>query len=143
MINRVILVGRLTDTPELKTTNSGMSVCSFTIAVDDRKRNPDGTKNTNFFNCTVFQQQADHLTKFLRKGALVGVDGRLSQRRFTRKDGTKGSVVEIMCDSVQFLEPKSKGEGEEAVSFESDIPEQDDSNKNLDTLDLPGDDLPF
>ena len=143
MINRVILVGRLTDTPELKTTNSGMSVCSFTIAVDDRKRNPDGTKNTNFFNCTVFQQQADNLTKFLRKGALVGVDGRLSQRRFTRKDGTKGSVVEIMCDSVQFLEPKSKGESEEAVSFESDIPEQDDSNKNLDTLDLPGDDLPF
>ena len=143
MINRVILVGRLTRDPELKRTNSGMSVASFSIAVDNRMKNPDGSRGTTFMNCSIFGAQAENLAKFTRKGALVGVDGRLSQRRFTRKDGTKGSVVEIMCDSVQFLEPKSKGEGEEAVSFESDIPEQDDSNKNLDTLDLPGDDLPF
>ena len=142
MINRVILVGRLTDTPELKTTNSGMSVCSFTIAVDDRKRNPDGTKNTNFFNCTVFQQQADNLTKFLRKGALVGVDGRLSQRRFTRKDGTKGSVVEIMCDSVQFLEPKEVRSIPNEEFFEDEAPAPVEGN-NLDSIDVTDDDLPF
>lgn len=144
MINNVVLVGRLTSDPELRTTNSGTSVCSFTIAIDDRQKNPDGTKNTNFFNCTAWQQSADNMTKFLKKGSLVGIVGRLSQRRFVRKDGTKGSVVEIICDSVQFLEPKDKNrpEQEESVSFESDIPAQDDS-KNLDTLDLPDDDLPF
>ena len=143
MINRVILVGRLTDTPELKTTNSGMSVCSFTIAVDDRKRNPDGTKNTNFFNCTVFQQQADNLTKFLRKGALVGVDGRLSQRRFTRKDGTKGSVIEVIADRVAFLERKDGGENLQDAGATSTGFESQESGNNIDNLDLPDDSLPF
>ena len=143
MINRVILVGRLTDTPELKTTNSGMSVCSFTIAVDDRKRNPDGTKNTNFFNCTVFQQQADNLTKFLRKGALVGVEGSLNQRNFQRQDGTKGSAIEVIADRVAFLEPKGNRVGEVNSDTTFDDTPVQNSNNNLDSLDLPDDDLPF
>ena len=143
MINRVVLVGRLTRDPELKRTNSGTSICSFTVAVDNRTRNPDGTRSTSFIPCTVFQQTADNMTKFLRKGSLVGIEGRLNQRSFTRQDGTRASVIEVICDSVQFLEPKSQNAGDnEIVSFESDVPAGDDS-KNLDTLDLPDDDLPF
>ncbi len=143
MINRVVLVGRLTRDPELKRTNSGTSICSFTVAVDNRSKNPDGTRGTSFIPCTVFQQTADNMTKFLRKGSLVGIEGRLNQRSFTRQDGTKGSVIEVLCDSVQFLEPKSQNAGDsEPISFESDIPAGDDA-KNLDTLDLPDDDLPF
>ena len=144
MINRVILVGRLTRDPELRRTNSGTSVCSFTVAVDNRQKDAEGNSTTSFINCTVFQQAADNMTKFLRKGSLVGVDGRLNQRKYVRADGTKGSVVEVLCDSVQFLEPKSASStSEETISFESDIPANEDSSKNLDSIDLPDDDLPF
>ena len=143
MINRVVLVGRLTRDPELRRTNSGTSVCSFTVAVDNRTKNPDGTKSTSFIPCTVFQQSADNMSKFVRKGSLVGVEGRLNQRSYVRQDGTKASVLEVLADSVQFLEPKSANQAEEVVSFESDIPSQADEGKNLDSLDLPDDDLPF
>ena len=145
MINRVVLVGRLTRDPELKRANSGTSICSFTIAVDNRLRNPDGTKSASFIPCTVFQQTADNMTKFLRKGSLVGIEGRLSQRSFTRQDGTKASILEVICDSVQFLEPKSQNGNveQEPSGFVSDIPAGGETEKNLDTLDLPDDDLPF
>ena len=143
MINRVVLVGRLTRDPELRRTNSGTSVCSFTVAVDNRQKNPDGTKSASFIPCTVFQNTADNMTKFLRKGSLVGIEGRLNQRSFVRQDGSKGSVLEVICDSVQFLEPKSANGNEETVTFDDEIVAPADDNKNLDSLDLPDDDLPF
>ena len=144
MINNVVLVGRLTRDPELRTTNSGTSVCSFTVAVDNRQKNPDGTKSASFIPCTAFQQSADNMSKFLKKGSLVGIVGRLNQRSYLNKDNVKVIVIEVLCDSVQFLEPK--GECRQAANdnsgFESDVQNQDES-KNLDALDLPDDDLPF
>ena len=144
MINNVVLVGRLTRDPELRTTNSGTSVCSFTVAVDNRQRNADGTKSASFIPCTVFQQTADNMSKFLKKGSLVGIVGRLNQRSYQNKDNVKVTVIEVLCDSVQFLEPKGEGRQIENDNsgFESDVPAQDES-KNLDALDLPDDDLPF
>ena len=143
MINRIVLVGRLTRDPELRRTNSGTSVCSFTVAVDNRTKNPDGTRSASFIPCAVFQTTADNMTKFLRKGSLVGIEGRLNQRSFTRQDGTKGSVLEVICDSVQFLEPKGNpANGDDTITFDSDVPAAEE-NKNLDSLDLPDDDLPF
>jgi single-strand DNA-binding protein len=144
MINNVVLVGRLTRDPELRTTNSGTSVCSFTVAVDNRQKNPDGTKSASFIPCTAFQQSADNMSKFLKKGSLVGIVGRLNQRSYLNKDNVKVTVIEVLCDSVQFLEPKGEGRQVENDNsgFESDVPAQDES-KNLDALDLPDDDLPF
>ena len=144
MINNVVLVGRLTRDPELRTTNSGTSVCSFTVAVDNRQKNPDGTKSASFIPCTAFQQSADNMSKFLKKGSLVGVVGRLNQRSYLNKDNIKVTVIEVLCDSVQFLEPKGEGRQVENDNsgFESDVQSQDES-KNLDALDLPDDDLPF
>jgi single-strand DNA-binding protein len=144
MINNVVLVGRLTRDPELRTTNSGTSVCSFTVAVDNRQKNPDGTKSASFIPCTAFQQSADNMSKFLKKGSLVGIVGRLNQRSYLNKDNVKVTVIEVLCDSVQFLEPKGEGRqvGNDNSGFESDVPSQDES-KNLDALDLPDDDLPF
>ena len=144
MINNVVLVGRLTRDPELKTTNSGTSVCSFTVAVDNRQKNSDGTKSTSFIPCTAFQQAADNMSKFLKKGSLVGIVGRLNQRSYLNKDNVKVTVIEVLCDSVQFLEPKGEGRPVENDNsgFESDVQNQDES-KNLDALDLPDDDLPF
>lgn len=142
MINRVVLVGRLTRDPELRKTNSGNSVCSFTIAVDNRTKNPDGSKSTSFIPCTCWNQAADLASKFIRKGSLVGVEGRLNQRNYQRQDGTKASVLEVVCDSVQFLEPKgAEASTGETVVFD-DAPVQD-NGKNLDQLDLSDDDLPF
>jgi single-strand DNA-binding protein len=144
MINNVVLVGRLTRDPELRTTNSGTSVCSFTVAVDNRQKNPDGTKSASFIPCTAFQQSADNMSKFLKKGSLVGIVGRLNQRSYLNKDNIKVTVIEVLCDSVQFLEPKGEGRQVENDNsgFESDVQNQDES-KNLDALDLPDDDLPF
>ena len=143
MINRVVLVGRLTRDPELRKTNSGTSVCSFTVAVDNPTRDQDGNRTASFIPCTVFQNAADNMTKFLRKGALVGIDGRLNQRSFTRQDGTKASILEVLCDSVQFLEPKKNNSVDNTVTFESDITPNSSDDKNLDSLDLSDDDLPF
>ncbi len=142
MINRVVLVGRLTRDPELKKTNSGNSVCSFTIAVDNRMKNPDGTKSASFIPAVAFSQSADSMSKFTRKGSLVGVEGRLSQRSYQRQDGTKASVLEVVCDSVQFLEPKAAMAVENGDVIGDSLPVENEG-KNLDSLDLPDDDLPF
>ena len=143
MINRVVLVGRLTRDPELKRTAAGNSLATFTVAVDNRTKNPDGTRGTTFVPCVCFQQSADNMVKFTRKGAMVGVEGSLNQRNFVRQDGTKGSAIEVIADRVAFLEPKAANQQAETVTFESDIPANVDDNKNLDSLDLPDDDLPF
>ncbi len=142
MINRVVLVGRLTRDPELRRTGAGNSVCSFTVAVDNRTRNPDGTRSASFIPCVVFQQSADNMVRFLKKGALVGIEGRLNQRSYQRQDGTKANVLEVLCDSVQFLEPKGEGQSIETPVFD-DQPVESADSKNLDSLDLPDDDLPF
>ena len=142
MINRVVLVGRLTRDPELRRTGAGNSVCSFTVAVDNRTKNPDGTKSASFIPCVVFQQSADNMARFLKKGALVGIEGRLNQRSYQRQDGTKANVLEVLCDSVQFLEPKGEGQNADVPVFD-DQPVESADSKNLDSLDLPDDDLPF
>lgn len=141
MINRVILVGRLTRDPELRRTSNETPVASFTLAVDDRTRDAEGNSTTSFIGVTVWNNQADNVAKFCRKGALVGVDGRLRQRSFERRDGSKGSVIEVVADSVQFLEPK----GTREIPNEEFIPDEvpADDSKNLDSIDVTDDDLPF
>ena len=145
MINRVVLVGRLTRDPELRQTNSGKSVASFSIAVDNAMPNQDGTRGTCFLNCSMFNQQAENVAKFTRKGSLVGVEGRLNQRNFVRKDGTNGSVIEIIADSVKFLEPKAQGTDQANNQvMPNDLQDSSvDEGNNLDGLELPDNDLPF
>lgn len=143
MINQVVLVGRLTRDPELRKTNSGMAIASFSIAIDNRMKNPDGTRGTTFLNCSIFGNQAENVVKYTRKGSMVGVEGSLNQRNFTRQDGSKGSVIEVIADRVAFLEPKGNNVTDaEGVKFD-DTPAPRESGKNLDSLDLPDDDLPF
>ena len=141
MINRIILVGRLTRDPELRRTSSETPVASFTLAVDDRVKDVNGNPSTTFITVVVWNNQADNVAKFCRKGSLVGVDGRIRQRSFERRDGTKGSVIEVVADSVQFLEPK----GTREIPNEEFIPDEVpvDDSKNLDSIDVTDDDLPF
>lgn len=133
-------MGRLVKDPELRKTNSDVSFATFTLAVDNRMRESDGTRGTIFIDCRVFREQAESLVKNTRKGSRIAVDGSLNQRNFERKDGTKGKVIEVIVDSVTFLDPKKDTPTEEP-KFD-DVPAQSSGN-NLDLNDLPDDDLPF
>lgn len=141
MVNRVVLVGRLTRDPELRKTNSDKAVASFTLAVDNRGKGTDGQKTASFIPVTVWNEQANNVCKFVRKGSLVGVDGRLQQRSYDRKDGTKASVLEVVADSVQFLEPKGASKPAEPVAKE-DIAQPAPEEK-IEGANLVDDDLPF
>ncbi len=145
MINRIVLVGRLTKDPELRKANSGNNVCNFTIAVDNRGRDQDGNKTTSFIPVVCFGNTADSTFNYTKKGSLVGVEGRLVQRKFTKSDGTNGSTFEVNADSVQFLDPKGTAveEGESVTFDDTPAPSSDNSSSSLDTLDLADDDLPF
>lgn len=111
MINRVVLVGRLTRDVEVRKTTSGLSVASFTVACDRRfSRSQDGSnqQTADFINCVAWRQAADFLGQYARKGALVGVDGRIQTRSYDRQDGTKAYVTEVVCDTVNILESKAQ-----------------------------------
>ena len=116
MVNRVVIVGRLTRAPELKTTTTGKHVAHFSIAVDDRF-NKD---NTNFFNVSCWDKTAEFVSKYLDKGRLVAVDGRLQQRKWTTSEGQTRDTVEIVADSVQGLDKPRDGASPNAVSDERD-----------------------
>ena len=146
MINRVVIVGRLTRDPELRRTGAGNLVCTFTVALDNRLKNPDGSKSTSFIPCVVFSASAETVSKFARKGMLVGIEGRLNQRSYQKADGSKASVIEVLCDSVQFLEKREvENEEMEIPPFDDVVPENNNSNesKNLDSIEITDDDLPF
>lgn len=109
MINRVILVGRLVADPDLRKTQSGTSVASFRLAVE-RRKTKDGKQETDFFNITAWQKTADLIYQYLRKGSLVGIDGRLQNRSYETQSGEKRYVTEVITETVQFLESKKDGE---------------------------------
>ena len=114
-INRVILVGNLTRDPELRSTGSGLSVCTIRIAVNNRRKRGDTgewVEEPNYFNVTTFGAQADNVARYLAKGRQVAVDGRLSWSEYEAKDGSgKRERVEVIADSVQFIGPREGGGG--------------------------------
>ncbi|WP_432355285.1 single-stranded DNA-binding protein [Sporosarcina sp. A2] len=107
MINRTILVGRLTKDPELKHTQSGIAVTRFTLAVNRPFKNGEGDQEADFINCVAWRKQAENTANFLRKGSLTGVDGRIQTSNFEGQDGNRVFMTEVVADSVQFLEPKN------------------------------------
>jgi single-strand DNA-binding protein len=113
MINRVILVGRLTRDPELRYLPNGTPVCTFTLAVNRPFTNQQGEREADFINVQVWRRPAENAANFLRKGSLAGVDGRLQTRSYEGQAGKRVYVTEVVADSVQFLEPKGKGSGEQ------------------------------
>lgn len=143
MLNRIVLVGRLTKDPELRRTLSDVAVASFPLAVDDGFKDTEGNPTTTFIDITVFNKQAENVSKFCRKGSLVGVDGRIHQRRFERKDGTKGSLIEVIANQVSFLEPKDPSKAADTSGYITDVQPPVDESKNLDSIDVTDDDLPF
>lgn len=112
MLNRVVLVGRLTKDPEYRVTGSGVAVANFTLAINRNFTNAQGEREADFINCIVFRKQAENVNNYLHKGSLAGVDGRLQSRSYENQEGRRVFVTEVVCDSVQFLEPKSANNGQ-------------------------------
>jgi single-strand DNA-binding protein len=105
-INRVVLTGNLTRDPELRSTNSGLAVCSLRIASNTRRKNNQTNEwedKPNFFDVTVWGAQGENCARFLSKGRPVAIDGRLEWREFTDQAGNKRQAIEIVADGVQFL----------------------------------------
>ncbi|HDZ3299030.1 TPA: single-stranded DNA-binding protein [Staphylococcus aureus] len=110
MLNRTVLVGRLTKDPELRSTPNGVNVGTFTLAVNRTFTNAQGEREADFINVVVFKKQAENVKNYLSKGSLAGVDGRLQTRSYENKDGQRVFVTEVVADSVQFLEPKNNNQ---------------------------------
>lgn len=159
MLNRVILIGRLTADPELRYTNSGTAVASFTLAVDRNRSNQSGERETDFINIVVWQKQAELCAQYLRKGRLAAVDGRLQIRSYENREGQKVRVAEVVAESVRFLDRGDTSNGGPGPSQNAapmggrpapeptkgnfrryeDDPFADDAQ----TIDISDDDLPF
>ena len=119
MLNRVVLIGRLTRDPELRYSPSGVAVTNFTLAVDRKFKNAQGEKETDFIPCVVFKQLAEHCANYLAKGKLASVDGRIQVRTYNDKDGQKRWVTEVIAEDVHFLSPKDSGGGSSDQSSSS------------------------
>lgn len=139
MINRVVIVGRLVRDPELRKTASDKSVVAFTVALDNLAK-VNGEKTTSFIPCTAWNNTAENVAKFMKKGSLIGVDGRLNQRSYTASDGRKVSVVEVIADSVQFLERKSDSQASYDSAPRRPVAAEEEAVEGIDASD---DDLPF
>jgi len=111
MLNRIVVIGRLTRDPELRSTSNGTPVATFTVAVDRGFSNNRGEKETDFIPVVVWRAQAENCGRYLSKGKLVAVDGRLQIRTYEANDGSKRTVAEIVAETVRFLSPKDGGSG--------------------------------
>lgn len=109
MLNRIVLIGRLTKDPELRYTPSGIAVATFTLAVDRNYKSAQGERETDFINIVTWRQLAELCANYLSKGKLAAVDGRLQIRSFEGQDGQRRTVAEVVADNVRFLSPKDSG----------------------------------
>lgn len=105
-MNKVILIGRVTKDIERKTTNSGKSVASFTLAVNRDFKNADGKYDADFINCVAYGQQAETISKYVNKGDKFGVEGKLNTRTYEKQDGSKAYITEVIVNGFEFLESK-------------------------------------
>ena len=155
MINRVVLVGRLTKDPVLRKTANGASVTSFTLACT-RRYKQEGQPDADFINTVVWNKTADSVSQYTHKGSLVGVEGRIQTRSYDDKDGKRVYVTEVVADSVQFLESKSAGASNANSNayvpdydqgsnhgYQSDNSQSYSNDFTSSTLDIASDDLPF
>ena len=107
-MNKAILIGRLTKEAELKQLSNGFSVATFTVAITRPYTNQEGEKESDFINCVSYGKQAENIAKYVGRGNLIGVDGRIQTRSYSAQDGTKRYVTEVICNNVVFLETKPK-----------------------------------
>lgn len=158
-MNKIVLVGRLTRDPELRSTTAGFSTASFTVAVNRNFKNKDGNYDADFLPCVAFRNTATFVSRYFKKGNLICVEGRVQTRSYDAQDGSKRYVTEIVVENAEFVGGKNEGS---APSISTDttymdapseapvdvMPEYDisksDPYENYDKdVSLSDDDLPF
>ena len=148
-MNKVILIGRLSQDPEMRTTPNGVATTTFSVAVSRNYTNQAGERETDFFRCVAWRKQAENIAKYCQKGTQVAVEGRLQNRSYDAQDGTKRYVTEVIADNVSFL--GSRGDANSSSSapqnMENDVEineASEDPFKDFgDEVTLTDDDLPF
>lgn len=151
MLNRTVLVGRMTKDPEMRVSPSGVTVTTFTLAVKRTFKNANGETEADFINIVTFRKTAENVNTFCSKGSLVSVDGRIQSRSYDNQEGRKVYVTEVVADSVQFLETKGKNENAQQQAPQQNnaaAPPQNPNNSNpfanaTGPIDVDNSDLPF
>lgn len=142
MMNSTCLVGRLTKDVELRYTPSNVAVATFTLAVNRTFKNENGEREADFINCVMWRQQAENLANWAKKGALIGVTGRIQTRSYDNQQGQRVYITEVIAETFQLLE--SKGQGNQGQQRQSQQQAPDFSrNANINPLDISDDMLPF
>ena len=136
MLNRIVVIGRLTKDPELRTTSNGVAVATFTVAVDRQYKTQNGEKETDFIPVVVWRGLAETCKKYLSKGNMAAIDGRLQIRNYENDKGERRTIAEIVAENVQFLTPKGNTqESDNSTSFDPNLGESGEME--------PLDDIPF
>lgn len=148
MINRAILLGRLTKDPELRYTSSGIAVATFTLAIDRRTSNQQGERETDFIPVVAWRQLGELVANYLKKGQQAAVEGRIQVRNYDNKEGRKVYVTEIIADNVQFLGGGSGQANRNEFKAPTTVGNQNPFEKNpfagsQTPIDISDDDLPF
>ncbi|QTB25225.1 single-stranded DNA-binding protein [Lysinibacillus sphaericus] len=116
MINRGVLVGRLIKDPELRYTPNGIASCCFTGAVNRAFQNQQGEREADYINCVAWRKQADNLANLMKKGSLIGLEGRIQTGSYEGQDGKRVYTTDVVADSIQFLEPRNSTGGSQGTS---------------------------
>jgi single-strand DNA-binding protein len=144
MLNRIVLIGRLTKDPELRYTPSGVATAQFTLAVDRNFKNKEGQRETDFINIVVYRQQAEHCATYLGKGKLAAVDGRLQIRTYDDNSGQRRWMTEVVADNVRFLSPREGGAPAGGAPAGSSAPRRDGADDFDSFVEVSvEDDIPF
>ena len=138
-MNKVILIGRLTRDPELRTISNGTATTSFTVAVNRTYTNQNGERETDFINCVAWRRQAENVAKYCVKGTQVAIDGRIQTRNYEAQDGTKRYVTEVIADAVTFLSPKGSVSSSPNYSDNSTPAAAPDPTEDITTTDITED----
>ncbi len=141
MINVVVLMGRLTADPELRTTPNGISVTSFSIAVDRTYQKAGAEKQTDFINIVAWRGTAEFITRYFRKGSMIAITGSLQMRSYTDKDGNKRTVYDVVCDNASFC--GSKAESGTASRPDTPVAFNNTDASDFEEISMNDEDLPF
>ena len=141
-MNKITLIGNLTADPELRSTQSGISVCSFNIAVNRRFANQDGDRQTDFFRINTWRTLAENCAKFLAKGRKIAVIGELQARIYHAQDGSARLSLDVSADEIEFLTPKEQPKAPDSASVQNgqyvpDAAASTDGWKDINTDELP------
>ena len=141
MINNTVLVGRMVRDAELRYTPNNQAVATFTLAVNRQFKNQNGERKADFINCVIWRQQAENLANWAKKGALIGITGRIRTRNYENQQGQRVYVTEVVAENFQLLESQKERGNQTQANSQPDFGRNEQIQSN--PMDITSDDLPF